>query len=473
MDRGGLVTKARPSPSAHKRSGGGGNKANAAKLWLGYGALSAGLEVTRLVAESLFITRIGIRHLPTIFAIQALLRVVGSWAYVHRAERLGARSLIVWALSWMAVAVVLPSVWAGAMGSWWPYAIIYATVEAADTVIKVHWGVYLLELYRPGEAKALFPLLYTAASLGRSLGGTLVRQTAATALLAWLPAASLSILLPLAGIFLLGASRPRPKGPDRKKRPAEPETRQWSATDRLLIKPLPAGGPKAAPRRPAPEVGPDEAAFELVSPLSSVRKALALLRSSRLVRAIALATLLLVLTRFLVRYVSLALLRTHLDTAGMARLLGTYSALAHLGGLAIQILVTPKLTRRLGITATNSLFAVLLWTATLALSIWGRVTTALTARFAESEAKTAIKTPISPIFYYPVPTDSRPAARALILGVVSPASAVLTALILELLQTTLSLSWLAALATACATALLLATFQQNREYNRLIGAKKP
>ncbi len=452
-----------------------GARTDAFRLWLGYGALSAGLEITRLVAETLFVTTIGISHLPTIFAIQALLRVVGSWAYVHRAQRLGARALLLWALSWMAAAVVLPSMWAGLTGAWWPYAVVYATIEAADTVIKVHWGVYLLELYRPREAKTLFPILYTAASVGRSAGGALVRQTAATALLAWLPAAALSVLLPIGGIFVLAARRKRPEPSATKKTAAPPVWLQEGKLDRILRKPLPQGASdlNGAPRRPSWQppatAAPEEADLGRASPWSSMGHALGLLKTSKLVRAIALATVLLVVTRFLVRYVSLAILRADLDTDGLARLLGTYSALAHLVGLGIQILLTPRLTARFGITATNSLFSALLWLATLALATWGRATTALVARFAESEAKTAIKTPISPIFYYPIAANTRPAARALILGVVSPTSAVFTALLLELLQVRLSIQWLAALAAAAAGALVIATIHQNREYARSLS----
>jgi len=467
------VNESRPDPPRH--DGGtrpGSRRTHAVKLWLGYGALSAGLEVTRLVAETLFVTRIGIRHLPTIFAIQAILRVAGSWAYVRRAEHLGARALLTWALSWMAAAVVLPSLWSGATGTWWPYAIVYATIEAADTVIKVHWGVYLLELYRPGEARTLFPILYTAASAGRSAGGALVRQTAGTALLTWLPAASLSVLLPMAGIFLLGLRRPGPTPKKKGKRALDPSDEVGNHLDDLLCKPLPETGLEKTARRLQPvETGPEEMAFELESPRSSIRRTVALLKESRLVRAIALATILLVLTRFLVRYVSLALLRANLDTTAMARILGTYSALAHVAGLAIQIMITPWLTKRWGITAANGIFAGLLWLATIALTIWGRVSLALTARFAESEAKTALKTPISPIFYYPIPSRLRPGARAVILGLVSPASAVLTALTLELLQGTLSLQWLAGLAVLCASALLLATIHQNRLYTWLTREK--
>ena len=83
------------------------------------------------------------------------------------------------------------------------------------------------------------------------------------------------------------------------------------------------------------------------------------------------------------------------------------------------------------------------------------------ARLVENEFKAAIKTPVSNLFYAPLPASQRAAARALVLGFVVPAATIVAAL---LLRSSLSVaSW----GLPAALLFLTATIWQNRTYARL------
>jgi len=476
-----------------------------AQLWTGYGLMSLGLETARLVAETLFVSRVGVAYLPMIFAAQAVIRVAGSWGYLHLARRSTTTRLLVEIIAGLGLTMIVPAAATHITPALWPYAVLYGIFEGADTVVKIHWGVYLLDLYQPSEAAGLFPVLFTAAGVGRALGGAAVREL--SGLLA-LPTILMTILagaLPLAALFF-ATIVPR-RNRSSKQVPIKPTAPPGTIEADSFMKPRPpttsAGlrtGSKTSddatrrlkrPLDPLLQDGPsgeglvtksvwadEQALVARDTAQPSGRKphlvaAMARCRRSRLCRNIALATVLLVAIRMTIRLVVLTKLRASLDERALAELLGTYSAMAHVAALLLQLFVTPAIAKRKGIEAANVTFALGLGVGAVTFTLWPTVIAALTARFFIAEFKSAIKTPISAIFYYGEPFGDRAGARAVVLGVVSPLAAVITSAVLQSVAGIATLSSLSIAAALLSGFYLAAVWAQNRAYRSATTASGP
>ena len=165
-----------------------------------------------------------------------------------------------------------------------------------------------------------------------------------------------------------------------------------------------------------------------------------------------------------IRLVVLTKLRANMDEQALAGLLGSYSAIAHVAALLLQLFVTPAISKHKGIEAANATYAVGLGAGAITFVLWPSVAAALVARFSVAELKSAIKTPISAIFYYGEPFADRTGARAVILGVVSPLAAVVTSAALQSMVHRVTLSTMSITAAILAGFYLLSVWAQNRAY---------
>ena len=142
-------------------------------------------------------------------------------------------------------------------------------------------------------------------------------------------------------------------------------------------------------------------------PPPASRSGFRLLRHSKLLLGIALATVTLVAARFVLRFQQQSLLE-HMNESDLAMLLGGYAAVANLLGLGLQILFTGRLVRKLGVAKVNLLYPVSVAIAQGLAFVPGGLPGALVVRFADVELKHAIKTPVSSLFYEPFPDSQRP-----------------------------------------------------------------
>ncbi len=437
------------------------------RLWVGLAALSCILEAAHIVSESQFISRLGLGPLPAMFVLQALLRVLGSWVYFKLADGRSVRGTFLVLLLALGLLVGFPATLSAIHGSALWYAAVYAAVEAADTVIKIHWGIFLLSLLSPREAGLMLPVVYTAAAVGRASGGGLVRGAAATGLLAWSVPGLMAFLLPVAAASLLWARRRRPQkkaGPPKRPPARIPDPLRW-------LKPLPSSPESPRPLKTAPSMR--RGLFQGEAPRPADRSLLAetirLLWSSRLLQTLVVGTVLLVAVRLSGQYVELGLLRRALDARAMASVLGTFSAAANVTALAIQVFVVPRLAAKGGPQRPTLVHAASLLLAALLLP-WGpAVAAALAFRFARLQFKAAVRTPVAPMYYYPFEPRLRPGARALVLGLVSPLATALVAGATKLLGGGLALQTLGCLTGLLAAGYLVMAVLQNRAYRRAMG----
>ena len=431
------------------------------RLWVGLAALSCVLEAARIVSEAMFVSRIGLGPLPGMFALQALLRVGASWVYVRLADGRSPKTVFGFLLLGLAVFLGLPAAASAYQGRALWYATVYAAVEAADTIVKIHWGVFVLQIFAVRDAGRFLPIIYTASALGRAGGGALVRTAAPLGLMGWSVPGLVALLIPLAAAALLsirGTGHHVAAG----RAPKRPVERGNLELDRWL-KPLPDQAPSAA--KSSPQAALRQPLFEPQRPSRGlVRATLRLLRNSRLLQALVVGTVLLVGTRLLGRYVSLALLRLHLDETALARMLGTFSLVANVAALCLQVFVVPRLSARLGPQWPNAAYGAALVAGVAALPLFPSVASALAFRFVDVQLKSAVRTPIAPMFYYPFSPSGRAGARALVLGVVSPVATAVVAALTQALRTTVGVRGLGLMASLLGIAYLGAVILQNREY---------
>jgi hypothetical protein len=465
------------------------------RLWWGYIMLSLGVEAARLVAEILFVSRAGIHWLPSLFIFQAVVNTAASTGYlalIHR-TRIPQRNLLAGLLFLFGGSTAVLSVLTGWMGKFWVYGLLFGCVEAGAVMLKIHWGVHILELYSPRSASRVFPFLFTGSAVGRSIGGAAIRQGAHLLGLAHLLMVILAFSMPLAMVLLYRKKQGESFDDAPPRPPADapphsiPKTAPEPAAQFLLTPKSPCPYDRKATKRPEKsDLAQDEAIDfskgppQQVGTLSSgqmlgggvsrgILTALKVSLRSPLLRAMAVSTVLMVLVRHTMRYTSLAVFKHALDETALAGLLGTYTLMANLVALGLQLVIAPRFFRRLGIQAANLLYAVSLVGSLIALALSGQLWAAVSMRFFHTEFKSSMRTPASPIFYFGEPPERRAQARAFILGVIVPASTVLAGLALQGAQSCFDLATIAWAGGGLALFYVAACFWQNRAYTRGIA----
>ena len=391
-------------------------------LWALAILFSAALVINDGVAQTLLLERLGVQRLPLMFAITAALDLLGAVAYVGVVARLGHLTL-------MSALLVLGG--AGTLGAWAllrsetpiAYGVLFAFSEVLQTLLKIHWGVVLLDHYSLAAGHRALPVIYTGARVGGLAGGL--------------------ILGPLA----------RPVGP----------RNMLLVSGPLLL--LSGVGHRLAPRprRTLPEVeGAPPAPDQPRSIIGRLQLGVRSLSRSPLIRATAVATATMVLCRYGLRYRYSDLLSSALSETELARYYGLYIAIASPVTILLQLLLTSRLLRRVGLSRTNALYALAVPVGAGVVALSPSIAAAVVARVVQQELKDTIKTPLSNLIYGAMPAERRAAARALILGLIVPLATLLASLLLS--RPTLLDRWL----VPAAGLFLIASLWQNRSYQRTL-----
>ena len=391
-------------------------------LWALYLLFSGATQIGDGVTQTLFLKRIGVEYLPVMFAIKAALDVVVALIYVPLAARLGHPVTLTLALALSGAGLLL--LWLPAcQGSEWAYPALYAWNEAGATVLKIHWGVLLLDCFNEVDARRAFPVVYTGARVGAVLGGLLLTSLAR-------PLGAANLLPVGAGLFL------------------------GSMFLSFSVRRFRLGHDLDSTH------GATESAAGRISHL---RTGLALGVRVPLLRAIALSTLLMVACRYGLRYEYSAAFAAAFDEADLATFYGGYMALANGASIVIQLMITSRLLVHAGITQTNLIYSIAVLAIFAGLGLWPGLLAAVLARLVENELKAAIKTPLSNLFYGALPSDQRAPGRAFVLGLMVPAATACASL---LLTTTTTMHSIPLWGSGLAVLYVWATLIQNRSYRR-------
>ncbi len=352
--------------------------ARTSTIWLCVASLClyAAVNIGDTVAQSIFVSRLGVGALPNIFLLKAAIDVLSGLLYLPLTRERSPRS--VWQILLAGYALMVVGGWAAsAYGGDSGAYVLYAGHEVAWTLVVIHWGIFLLDSLPPKESRNAFPVLFGVGRLGALIGGLAVSSLA-------VPLGA-EKLLPLAALLAvataLASSRLAPTGESQEK--------------------------------PKPETG-------------ARRQALA----SPLVRLIAASTATMVILRYGLKMVSLDEIRAAFahDKDQVAAYLGLFSLVGNALAFFLGLFVVPRLLARMGVGVANVAYASFTLVAFVGSALVPGLASATFARFVDMPLKNALKTPLSVLFYGAERPPIRLAARSLIFGVAIPAATVLAGL---------------------------------------------
>jgi hypothetical protein len=406
---------------------------------------AAAVGIGDVVSQSIFVGRAGAEALPRIFLLKAAIDVGAAILYLPMARgRHPSAVLRIALVAYLATVLAGRALVAAMNGAGAAYAL-YVGHECAWTILTIHWGVYLLDVFDAGQARRLFPILFGATRLGGALAGFVVGIWAAEIGAAPLLYASAG----LAALALLCSFAPS-TAPHRAAAPALGESPAEAELD-------------------------DEAAVRDAEPGLFRRWVRGWREASRspLVRSIALSTALMVAVRYALRLVSSGGIEQGLagDEDRIAAFLGDFDAASNMVGAVLGVLVLPRLLTLVGVGAINVAYAVASAAAAGAAILAPSLASAAAARFVEMPLKDALKTPLSALFYGAEPPAERAPARALVFGAVIPLATLAAAGALELARHSADpLGTAAAFGLGAAILFTAASWQQNRAWRRRLRA---
>ncbi len=400
-------------------------------LALTYSLLVLMLRTAEAASLSQFLEHMGFEKLPYTFLAISLVDLPLAFLYLRLSRSVPNRVLLsalaVLLIACLAASRLLAGVHQGAglFGA-------YMSATVLNTFIMIQWGVVLLDFFTVEESRRAFPLVYAGAHLGGFVAGLLLRHLAAPLgtgnLLLVVPGAAAVLAAVLTG--LSGRLQ---------------EGRGWRQGE--------------APRSP-------------LSGLAALRK-IRLIGRSPLLRAIAAATAVMVLLRLAMRYCYGAGFESAFPASDdMTRFIGTYTIIASVAGIGMQVLVTPRLLAHLGVGTANAAYAWAVGATFLGLAIFPGLPSSIAGRCTDLDLKSAIKTPLSAMFYEALGQKRRADARALVLGVISPLASLASSLVLVAVTAGgIPPSWIAAAGCGLSAAFIVLSHLQGRAYRRSLHAR--
>jgi len=395
-----------------------------------YACLTLMLRITETGTLSLLLAHLGADTLPRTFLAISFLDIPFALLYVWVDRRVATRPLLAALAVLLAAITTVAMAFAGAHQGAGLFAA-YLTAMVFNTLITIHWGAALLELFTVDESLRAVPVVYLGAHVGNLVAGLLLRHLAHP-----VGTEHLLVVVPLVacgGVVALTACASRLE-----------EGRQWRQ-----------GG--AVPRG-------------AVSLREAVRS-LGMLGTSSLLRAIAWTTAVMVLLRLVLRFLyGTGFEHAFPDPDDLTRFLGTYTIAASVAAVVLQVVVLPVLLRWLGVGRLNLLFSYFSAASLLASVVWPGLPAAVAGRFADNELKAAVKTPVSPLFYEALGEGRRKDGRAVILGVVSPLATIASSLLLvAATHARLSLPTIAGAGVGFSLAFIVLSHVQGRAYDAALA----
>lgn len=357
-------------------------------------AYGAAVGLGEILAQSIFVERCGAARLASMFLLKGVFDVAASVLYLPLTRGRSARRVLDFALMIYAVTMIAGRLLLAAPGRAPAYAL-YLGHECAWTILTIHWGIYVLDLFNAEEARRLFPLVFTATGIGKIASGMAAAHLAATlgALdLLWATAAVAG-----AGIVATTSFRLDQAG---------------EHTNSVQ----------------APEADLREAV-----PLDGLFRSWRTSWASPLARSIALSTAAMVFLRYGLKLLALDALGSQLanNQERIATFIGHYTVWASAASIIVGILITPRLLALLGVGFVNVVYAVATVASYGLLLAAPSTVAAVAALFVKDELKDAIKTPLSALFYGAERPDRRAQVRAFVFGTVIPAATVASSLAFE------------------------------------------
>lgn len=388
------------------------------------------------IAESVLFSRIGWHSMPLVIVLKAAMDIVAATLYLPLTKKRDAARVWRIALLIYIATIAAGGIMARGDGDYAAY-VLYVGHECTWTILTIHWGVFILEAFDASQARRLFPLLFTTARVGSIVAGVLLTGLAQ-------PVGALNLLVVAAG--LAGVAALLSYGMTGAPAPGAAESLRLTVADH-------------------DQTAADD--DDLPGDERSLWRRWQSATRSPLVRAIAVSTAAMVIVRWGLYITSFAEIRDafNANTDDMATFLGIYRALANVAGVVLGVLVVPWLFSRLGVGFANLAYAASTALAFGVMMMFPSLGAAVVARFTHTEFKTALKTPLSTLFYGAEIPSQRAPSRAFIFGTVIPVASIASAALLVFSgRGADALFVTAAIGLAVALAFFAASGLQNRRW---------
>lgn len=131
----------------------------------------AGLAIGRGVANTLFLKRFGIEHLPWVFLVQGIGLAVASLFYASVSDRLRPERILNFIL--LLMVTLLLCLWGMAQTplATWAHPPLYLLQEIASEILALHFSLYICSHFDNEQSKRLMPLAMAGGQLGELSGG--------------------------------------------------------------------------------------------------------------------------------------------------------------------------------------------------------------------------------------------------------------------------------------------------------------
>ena len=390
-------------------------------LWLLLLAMTLAFELADDTLLALLIAKTGSKSLPNAFALEAGLRFVATAIYFVWIRRIS-YSRLMW---WVSLAYGLAIGGFGgfsALGGEGYVVTFYAVERVLQTLVVLHWGVYVIDYFTVRESSIVLPFVYSAQPLGTVLAG---------AMLALYTGSNLEVLLIPAGVAGLAS---------------------------VILVSRCAGLLSESKRI---KIRPNEQAVD-----SLWKAAWVYVWNAPVVRTMALATAGLVVARAVLQVGYSTALESHYTTAEeIGRFVGVYKVWASVALFVVQALWAARLMKAFSPTRVNFAYASGVGLAFLGLVFMPGIGSVLFAKFMHKESKSILKTPFSILMYGSMEDHARAPARMAVFGVVIPLASLFVGLVMMGIAHYSSLAlWLPLLSLAVSLLFVVVTLAQNRAY---------
>lgn len=335
-----------------------------------------GLSVGRASSDALFFKRYGVDHLPLMYALTALVLIPASLAYAAFVDRLTPHRMLIHMLmgfglmvgiSWIAMTVK------GNTG----IALYFISYGVISELLLAHFELYLVGFFDAQQAKRLLPSVMAISRLGAMMGGVFL------------------------GVLGSGMA-------------TEHAALVWTGCIAAALG-LVAWRHRGEPSRCMIQRG------HATTPLLMVREGLMFSRQSRLMRITAWGVFLLVLLLSVQEYlVGKVFVQHYPDERKLAAFFGWFSAILNGSVLLIQLFLSGRLIRRLGLRTMNLVYPVTTLLSFGLMTISASYLAAVMGRVNTSGVLPCFRNTVAGFFFHALPAYMQGRTRALITGLVLP-----------------------------------------------------
>lgn len=380
-----------------------------------------GLSVGRASSDALFFKLYGVEHLPQMYALIALVLIPVSLSYAAFVDRLTPHRMFIHML--VGFGVLVGAAWLlmrsdmGQQG----IALYFIAYGVISEMLLAHFNLYVVTFFDAQQAKRLLPSVVAISRLGATLGGVFVGLAGSV-----MPTEQSAMIWTLCLVISLALVNWRHRG-----EPTRSPIKRGRAT----------------------------------TPVQMVREGLMFARHSRLMRITALGMFLLVLLLSVQEYlVGKIFVQYYPDERKLAAFFGWFSAILNASVLMLQLFLSGRLIRRLGLKTMNLVYPVTTLLTFGFLTVSAGYTAAVLGRVNTAGMLPGFRNTVAGLFYQALPAYMQGRARALSTGLVLPLGLLAAALFLWLVPKDLPLEWVGGGGFLFALALLWVKLKKNEAY---------